>query len=329
MTQKYFKQLIAENKTEQAIKELMQLIKTNEIALLSARFNEMKKSYRIGTGGSIDLNMERNRINAALLELIEDIDDNGSVGVNNQKYHGNGDNIGGDKINRQINMGNNSTYVEKQHNELNIIPQKKQILDNEKQENKPAQPLPETPSGFLGQLFQSIPKPWNYLVAVALLGFIAFGAYKYFIEPKANDVKKLDTIKVDSTSTAKKVYVSGKIFINNGEPRPNEITRLVLSGMNEVNAARIDGTGKYTFENVTIPVNKKLLVEVTFADKVVLPTEEINVGKVNPDNNTVSLPNLYATRPQPPKNGKPGTGSGWKIQVNVNTGNGTLKANQN
>jgi hypothetical protein len=81
----------------------------------------------------------------------------------------------GDKIGRQINMGDNSTYYESQN-------PPKEIANNSNHK------LPETPSGFFGLLFGSIPKPLNWFIALLMLGLASFIAYRYFI-PKKEEVK--------------------------------------------------------------------------------------------------------------------------------------------
>ena len=94
---------------------------------------------------------------------------------------------------------------------------------------------------------------------------------------------------------------------------------------------RPDAAGKFTFENVEIPTNKKLLIEVTFSDGQVVPTEQITVGNAHKADQTVYLPDLYAERPVKAQNGEPA--KPWKIIVNNNnlnqqTANGDNTATQ-
>jgi hypothetical protein len=237
-----------------------------------------------------------------------------------QEHHGSGDNVAGNKIGRQINMGSDSTY-----NENNGDTSKKDepTKTTSKHELSEAPNLPETPSGILATLLGWLPKPFRPIVAIAILGLVGYVGYNYFM-PKKDEAQKVETATVATTS--EKVYVSGVIHINNGEPKLNEIKRMTLRNI-DANSANIDATGKFTFTDVKIPANKRLLVDVTFYDGKTIPTEELIVGEADKETKTVRLPDLYATRPQIAKSGKPATD--WKIQVNVNTGSGTQNATQN
>lgn len=228
-----------------------------------------------------------------------------------QTHSGSGDNVAGNKIERQINMGKNSTYIENQN--IDNLPKEEKKNPEPSSQKEPAMstpnpPLPETPSGFFGQLFSAIPKPINYIIAICLLGTAAYVAYHYFMPKK--EVVQETTL---PSSTIEKVYVSGRLLIDNGAPKLNEVKRLVLKNMPEVNSTRLDATGKFTFQNVKVPANKKLLVEVTFENGQAVPTEEITVNEVNKDDHTLYLPDLYADRPKPAKGGRPATG--WSIKI--------------
>lgn len=228
-----------------------------------------------------------------------------------QTHSDSGDNVAGNKIERQINMGKNSTYIENQNIDNSPKEEKKNPEPTSLKEpamSTPTPPLPDTPSGFFGQLFNAIPKPINYIVAICLLGAAAYVAYHYFMPKK--EVVQETTL---PSSTIEKVYVSGRLLIDNGAPRLNEVKRLVLKNMPEVNSTRLDATGKFTFQNVKVPANKKLLVEVTFENGQAIPTEEITVNEVNQDDHTLYLPDLYADRPKPAKGGRPA--SGWSIKI--------------
>jgi hypothetical protein len=239
-----------------------------------------------------------------------------------QKHSGSGDNVKGNKIERQINMGNNSTYIENQRADIT----EKAVTEPTKKTEEAANTnskLPETPSGFLGLLINIIPKPYNWLIAILLLGFSCFLAYRYLVQKK-EEVKKEETAKpVTPVSTDGKVYVSGKIYINNEAPKLNEIKRMSLRDI-DANSARIDGTGKFTFENIKIPGNKKLLIDVIFSDGKRVATEEMIVGKLDPETNTIYLPELNAGKPKPATKHSPA--SGWNINV-VHNGNGDVIIN--
>lgn len=178
-------------------------------------------------------------------------------------------------------------------------------------------PLPETPSSLIGYILNLFPKPLNVIVALCLLGGAAYVAYNYFMPKNSDNIENLTA----------KVYVSGRLYIDNGAPRINEVTRLVLRNMPEVNSTRLDATGKYTFQNVSIPENKKLLVEITFENGQTVPTEELSVGMVDPNDNTLYLDDINASRPKPARAGKSATG--WSIKsINQNNLNGDNNANQ-
>lgn len=224
----------------------------------------------------------------------------------------------GNKIGRQINMGKNSTYIENQTVDKNS---KNENMKNAS--NRPNQ-LPETPIGFLSQLFNSLPKPINIIVALILLAIITYAGYYYFLSNKEEPAKTVAPAKIQQ-----KVYVSGRLYIDNRVPKLNEVKRLVLKNMSGINSSTLDATGKYTFENVKIPINKKLLVEVTFNDDKVVPTEEISVDSVNTEDNTIYLPDMNAEKPRPATSSKPTSSWSIKIIQQVHTGNGDNKASQN
>lgn len=77
---KELKQLISQAKTEIAIKILIQYEKdleiANQIKLVSARFFQHKKSIINGTLSQEEINSENNKINKALIELIDSIPQN-------------------------------------------------------------------------------------------------------------------------------------------------------------------------------------------------------------------------------------------------------------
>ncbi len=76
--------LLAEGKTAQVLAELRKLSLsdselTNAILQTSARFAEMERQQHAGTLAQTELGIERNKINAALLAMIDRLDD--GVGV--------------------------------------------------------------------------------------------------------------------------------------------------------------------------------------------------------------------------------------------------------
>lgn len=332
MLKQNLQQLIAKGKIAQAMEQLLQATASDkdlhhEVLAVSARFAHYEKQVHGNTADSNWLATERNKINAALLFIIDKLEDVGNS--NNfanhkklddmkQEHHGSGDNVAGDKIGRQINMGQNSTYIENQ----NAV-QQQNSQEKEVSTSSPSPKLPETPSGVLVTLLGWLPENFRPITAIVILGLVTFVGYHYFM-PKKEELPKVETPTVITTS--EKVYVSGIIHINNGEPKPNEIKRMTLRDI-DANPGRFDAAGNFTFTDVKIPANKRLLVDVTFSDGKTIPTEELIVGEADKNTKTVRLPDLYATRPQPAKNGKPVTI--WKIQVIENKGNGNIKATQN
>jgi len=229
-----------------------------------------------------------------------------------QKHSGSGDNFAASNYGRRIKMGKNSKYIEQQ----NIsVPPSTSSPTPQKEGNTPDPKTLETPSGLLGMLLWWLPKPLRPYTSIFFLSLVGYVGYHYFM-PKQEQV----------VPTIEKVFVSGIVHINNGEPKPNEIIRMTLRNI-DANPASFDGKGGFTFTDVKIPDNKRLLVLVTFSNGKTVPTEELIVGEADKETKTVRLPDLYITRPQPAAGGKPATD--WKIQVNINSGGGTMNANQN
>jgi hypothetical protein len=73
------KKLLAEGKTKQVLAQLQQVLQSdadlqNDIILLSGRFATMQRQNRLGLADFATLNIERSKINAALVELIEQLE---------------------------------------------------------------------------------------------------------------------------------------------------------------------------------------------------------------------------------------------------------------
>jgi hypothetical protein len=241
----------------------------------------------------------------------------------NNKFES-GDRITGNKIDRQIIFAPHGTYIENNGDAL----EKGEPIEEEsktmtKSMKSKVSELSETPSGVLSMLLGLLPKPVRPMVAIIILILVGYVGYHYFM-PNKEEAQIVETPKVVTAS--EKVYVSGIIRINNGAPQPNEIERMTLRDI-DANSARFDATGKFTFTDVKIPANRRLLVDVIFAGGKLVSTEELIVGEADKDTKTVRLPDLYATRPQPAKRGK--SVPNWKIQVNVNTGSGNINSPQN
>ena len=249
-----------------------------------------------------------------------------------QNHSGSGDNIGGHKIKRQINMGKKSTYIEKENINQDAKkeePIAKSISVNSGVPNSLSGKLAETPSGFFAHLFSLLPEPLNYLVALIILLGGGYVAYHYFMPPTAETEPLTETVPTPPAKVPTKVYVSGLIYIDGKAAKFDEVKRVRLRNKSDVNSAQIDGAGKYTFKNVTIPGNNKLVVEITFDDGTTVPTEEITLDPVNAEDNTIYLPDLGVERPRPAKAGKPAIKQTIvKILNQVNTGGGDNNANQ-
>lgn len=192
---------------------------------------------------------------------------------------------------------------------------------------------------FLNNAWNTIlgwtPKFIKPVFGVIFVCLIIFAFYSIFISKAQNvenqlvptsatgsENKSLNNIKLDTIPD--KVYVSGKIIINNG--RASCIERLTLQNI-DVNSVKPDLTGKYTFKDVDIPQNKKLLVLATFTNGVTLPTEELKIGNFDKETNTVLLDDLLATCPIPSKSGKAAVPA--QIQLNLVVNGGTIEARQN
>lgn len=83
------RQLIAKGKTKEVIAELMHLTAydidlNNEVNILSARFTKYKTQYHLGLEDSALLNIESNRINNALLDIIDRLDTEGGASTTSE-----------------------------------------------------------------------------------------------------------------------------------------------------------------------------------------------------------------------------------------------------
>lgn len=123
--------LIAQNELEKAIQELNELLKgsklLDKLILQSARYNNVMEKIREGTVNYENANVTKIQIIIALTDITAALENgvendvligeeiervNNIINNNNQTNSGSGDNIVGDKINRQINLGDGSTYNE-------------------------------------------------------------------------------------------------------------------------------------------------------------------------------------------------------------------------
>lgn len=315
-----FQTLIAEGKTGALIQELLALqvpdkYLANEIIGTAGRFAELERQIRAGTISTSDANIIRNNINASLLDMVQKLPNDIVIPKNqaqntiHQHHSGSGDNVGGDKIGKQIIMGAGSVFNEYNRSEAkNESPETKAPVPPKEEPNE-QQKLPETPSGLLGIVLGWIPPPYRPIAAVVILGLAAFFAYQYYMPAKEEPKKSENTEKQTQTE---KVYVSGIIHIDNGEPKPNEIKRMTLRNI-DANPASFDGTGRFTFSGVKIPANKRLLVDITFFDGKTIPTQELIVDEMDQETQTVRLPDLYAERPKPATKNSPA--KGWTVNI--------------
>lgn len=74
----HLKNLIAQGKIKEAIKELLQITNQesdlhNHVIQQSARLSELEKQQSLGTEDNTALNMTRNQVIAALLSIIDDM----------------------------------------------------------------------------------------------------------------------------------------------------------------------------------------------------------------------------------------------------------------
>ncbi|MFT4666330.1 MAG: hypothetical protein ACI8YQ_002107 [Polaribacter sp.] len=81
MSKSEIQQLIVSGRTKEALKELEQLLpdhQQNTLILLQGRLNSLNNKEGMGIISSSDANIERNRITAAVLSLLEDLPDGGA-----------------------------------------------------------------------------------------------------------------------------------------------------------------------------------------------------------------------------------------------------------
>jgi regulator of replication initiation timing len=76
----HLRSLLANGNTRQVIDQLLQATQQlpdlhNEVVQISARFAQMERQNRLGTEAHDTLTIERNKINAALLEIIGQLPD--------------------------------------------------------------------------------------------------------------------------------------------------------------------------------------------------------------------------------------------------------------
>jgi hypothetical protein len=296
----------------------------------SPRWQAIRQQIQLGVVDHVESSLERGEIRAALLDLLREMGQ-GSLSKNSTMISGSknvvsgsnistggnvhiGDVIGRDKINRQINVGVNYAENQALASHSSPTPPSRQERDAPKS-GLTEEKHPDTPAGFFGMLFKYLPQKTKPIVALLLVLGIAYGAYRHFLP--AQEAALPPTL-TEAEPAQEKIYVSGRLRVNNAEPKPLEIKRLVIKDMPSVNSTTLDAAGKFTFSEVVIPPNKKLRIEVTFADGTILPTEEISVGQANPENHTIDLPDLYAERPKPARNSKPA--QGWSLTIiNQNT----------
>lgn len=112
------RELIGKDELAKAIESLSNLLrnspKLDEMIIQSAKYNEVQKQIRQGVVVSDNANMTKNKIRLALLEIMEEIENQSDMipkiqkeleainenvfPTSNQSHYGVGDNIGRDKI---------------------------------------------------------------------------------------------------------------------------------------------------------------------------------------------------------------------------------------
>lgn len=287
----------------------------DEVALLSKQWEKAKRDSRLGIISYQQESLANNQVAARLLELLGEIENPAPTQSNNmnqpnkpsiqQTHHGSGDNVAGNKIDRQINI-KSGNYIENQtvSSTPSTLPQQESITPKKvaPMPTENPQPLPETKAGLFAAIMNMIPKQLRGIVSLVLVVGAAYVGYHYYMPTSE---KSKPVIETPQPIVPEKVSVIGRIFIDNAVPEPNEVTNLQIRNMPNVNSVRPGASGKFTFKNVKIPKDRRVLVDVTFANGQVIPTEEMTLGDVDTEYNTVSIPVLLATRPPKPKAGEP------------------------
>lgn len=210
----------------------------------------------------------------------------------------------------------------------------KAMLDTPKETGK----LPETPSGFFAVLFNAIPKPFNIVVAVGLLGGSAFGAYKYFIPAEKPPVKKEEIV----TATTKTFTIAGELIDKTSKkPLSNVFVGEVSNPF--INEPIHDG-GNYILPNVKISNTQIITLVVSYPDGTKENVQDIDLSVLSPDaNGRYILPIKEVRDGQTPKTEHADTkkislqkatspnhyeSKGNSKQVNLPNNNGTININQ-
>lgn len=115
MNRKGIQQLIAQGRLSEALQALPSVLAAHqhsEALQFQSQLSTLEREERLGFLSHSDAAPRRSKITYAVLELLKE-DAIKSSDEGNQAHHGNGDNVGRDKIERQINM-NQGNYIENQ-----------------------------------------------------------------------------------------------------------------------------------------------------------------------------------------------------------------------
>ena len=125
ITKASIQKLVSTNRLDQALKHLLEGLPEeykNDAILLNSRLSSLNRSVSMGTITYDQANISRAQITITILSLADNLDGNTSNSLGGtssnptiqQTHFGSGDNIGGDKIDRQINI-KNGNYIENQN----------------------------------------------------------------------------------------------------------------------------------------------------------------------------------------------------------------------
>ena len=116
----------------------------------------------------------------------------------------------------------------------------------------------------------------------------------------------------------KKVFIKGKLRLNNTQVATiNDVASVSIKD-NGANSETLDSEGSFTFKNVTLLPTNEILVEVTFPDNSILPTKTISLDAPN-DKGIIQLPTLSINKIDKPKHS---SSSQMKDRFTINIING-------
>ena len=189
--------------------------------------------------------------------------------------------------------------------------------------------LPETPSGVLWLLFNTIPKPLRLIVALLFLCLVAYVGYHYYMPKPDPPTKEEPKVAVKLN---KPVTIVGKLI---GRTSHKPLANVSVSEEhNPIISDENINEGLYILENIVVPENKIISLKVTYTDGTVESVKDIDVSQIIPDaNGRLMIPDkLVKDAPNSKTNPAPGPKNHYESkdnskQINVQDNKGTIIVN--